>query len=190
MTMREVSDILGPPDSWVDVGQDTPVHLYWMYNRTLDVLFGAEPPYSVEMIKFRQRPPAGRRYLQISWRLWVSTDAISDETKLSDVLRMPIWTPDENVVVGISPEWANIDIHTEKVRLVWHMWDDDDEMLEKEAPNLSKAAYVARRDQLSTGFHGIYSCFHPKGDRAPLDGWEDFSAQDYLALVSKFDEAP
>ncbi|KAB1085820.1 hypothetical protein F4V91_04855 [Neorhizobium galegae] len=191
MTMRGVSELLGPPDWWTDGGSGAPVPVLWRYRNYLEVFFEVDEPYRVYLIKVPNLPPAGKKYVEIYWGLRLMPEKISNETGLSDLLRMPIWAPDEKVVVGICHSWNPvIDICTDKVRLVWSMSIVGEEIVQSEAANgRSRARSIAKRDELSTGFLGIYSGFDPKADRAPLDGWEDFSAQDYLALVSKFEES-
>lgn len=191
MTMRGVSELLGPPDSWTDGSSSAPVPVLWRYRNYLEVVFEADEPYRVYLIKVPKLPPADKKYVEIRWRLRLMPEKISTETRLSDLLRMPIWAPDEKLMVGISHSWNPvIDICTDKVRLVWSMSIAGEEIVQAEAANgRSGARLIAKRDELSTGFLGIYSGVDPKADRAPPDGWDDFSAQDYLGLISKFDES-
>lgn len=102
--------------------------------------------------------------------------------KISDVIRLPIWTDRQQITVGLSNR-ENSDILTDAVELLFYMGDQEEEDLKEAQPHLQAAAYIALRDQLSTGFHGIYSTAQPKDNRYSGDGWEDFSVSDYLASV-------
>ncbi len=184
MTMLEVAEFLGPPDWWMGSEPGAmPVPSLWGYGPFLEIFFERAPPYAVKVIKFRQRPPAVSKRAKIRSGFWVAADGIYDLAIPSDLLRLPLWKHDVKAVVGISSKCANIDILTDNVRIVWHMWDDESEFLEQKTPTISKSSYMKQRDRLSVGFHGIYSCRAPKGDRAPSDGWEEFSVEEYLALV-------
>jgi hypothetical protein len=191
MPMREVSELLGPPDWWMDgYNPDTsPVPLLWGYNsRILEVFFTQVAPHVVECIKVTQLPLSKQRHLRIRWGFWIRADGIHDEMKISDLLRLPIWEGRE-ATVGMLCSDANIDSVTDKVELLRHMWDDDWDAIQQEVESgLPKAGYVARRDELSTGFHGIYSRAEPRSNRFYPDKWEEFSAQDYLALIACAEE--
>jgi len=184
MKMRQVSELLGPPDWWMD-GHDadiSPVPLLWGYNRMLEVFFSYEAPHVVETIKLRQLPSLGQRHLRVRWRLWIRADGIHDEMKISDFVRLPIWNECRRVTVGLSNR-ENIDILTDAVELLFYMRNREEEELKEAQDDLETAAYVALRDRLSTGLHGIYSTARPKDNRYFQDDWRDFSVPDYLALV-------
>ena len=184
LTMREVSELLGPPAWWTDGGSVAPVPLLWGYRPFLEVLFGREPPYLLEMIKITQLPAASRKYVQIA-RLRMDSDGFHDEMRPSDFLRRLVWREVDALIVGRQND-SNpiIDICTNKTRLVWSMSITGEEMLQRQSDSgLSEAAYMARRDQLSDGFLGIYSSRSPKLDRAPLHGWSNFTSDQYLALI-------
>jgi len=184
MTMREVSNLLGPPGWWSDGGHDEPVYLFWIYGRYLEILFDPEPPYLLKVIKLVRLPALQKRYVQIG-RLQLYADGFEGEIGLAALLQREIWGQDNNVVVGLCRDWNPvIDICSSKVRLVWGMSTQEEELLEEEmSAGLSSAGYVARRDELSDGFFGIYSTAMPIEDRAPLTGWQNFSVQEYLVLI-------
>ncbi|MGR9128280.1 hypothetical protein [Rhizobium leguminosarum] len=185
MTMSAVSVLLGPPDWWMDGGGEAAVPLLWGYRPFLEILFEREPPHPLRMIKVPRLPLVARKSIRMA-RLRVATDGFHDEMRLSDFLRRNTWGKDDEIVIGrCTGGNPVIDICTRNVRLVWSMSGESDEILQRESEDgLSKAAYMARRDQLSDGFLGIYSSFSPDLDRAPQAGWENFSADQYLALAS------
>ncbi|WP_152971157.1 hypothetical protein [Rhizobium ecuadorense] len=183
MTMREVSELLGPPDWWMDGGSEAPVPRLWGYRPFLEILFDPEPPYLLRTIKVSRLPPPDKKYIHIAC-LRVATDGIHDQMRLSDFLRRDIWGRGD-AVVGSCAGWNPvIDICTGNTRLVWSASVESEEILARQSEGgLSKAAYMARRDQLSDGFFGIYSAVSPELDRTPQDTWENFSADQYLVLV-------
>jgi hypothetical protein len=188
MPMREVSELLGPPDWWMD-GHDTdttPVPLLWGYARIVEISFGCEPPHAVECIKLCQLPASGQRHLRVCRHIWIGADGISDAMRLSDLLELSIWPTGETVTVGIARSWnAVVDVCTDKVRLVWSISTDDEDLLEQRVKKgASRSEIVAWRDELSTGFFGVSSLAHPKSDRAPVEGWEDFTPSEYLDLIN------
>lgn len=185
MSMRAVSELLGPPDWWMD-GHDpdtSPVPLLWGYSRMLEIYFTYEAPHVVEVINVRQLPEPRQRHLRVRWGFWIRAGGISKETRISDLLRMPIWK-DQQVTVGVLSDHGNIDILADKVEVLMHMWDDDEEALQNEFESgLSKPAYLARRNALSTGLHGICSMAEPRNNRYSTHRWEDFSLEEYLSLI-------
>ncbi len=188
MPMREVSEFLGPPDWWMD-GHDpdiSPVPLLWGYARILEIRFGYEAPHAVECIKLCQLPAPGQRHLQVCRQLWIRADGISEATGLSDLLRLVNWPTGETITVGIAHSWNPVvDICTDRVRLVWCMSTDDEALFERRVKKgASRSEIVAWRDELSTGFFGVYSIAVPKSDRAPVEGWEDFTPSEYLDLIN------
>ncbi|ANM09818.1 MULTISPECIES: hypothetical protein [unclassified Rhizobium] len=182
--MREVSELLGPPDGWMDGGSEAPVPLLWGYRPFLEIRFESEPPYLLQTIKVPQLAPPDKKYIHIA-RLRIATDGFHDQMRLSDFLRRDIWGDDEIVVGSCAGGNPVVDICTANTRLVWSMSAGSEEILARQSEGgLSKAAYMARRDQLSDGFFGIYSALSPQLDRVPQDGWENFSADQYLALAA------
>lgn len=188
MTLRAVSELLGPPDWWMDGDSEAAVPLLWGYWPFLEILFEQEPPHPLRMIKVPQLPPATRKSLRIA-RLRVTTDGFHGEMRLSDFLRRNIWGQNNQIIVGrCTGGNPVIDICTENIRLVWSLSVEGEEILQRENEDgLSKVGYMARRDQLSDGFLGIRSSLSPELDRAPRDGWENFSAAQYLALASSIE---
>ncbi|TAX54946.1 hypothetical protein ELI02_06650 [Rhizobium leguminosarum] len=188
MTMSAVSELLGPPDWWMDGVGEAAVPLLWGYRPFLEILFERKPPHPLRMIKVPRLPLVARKSIRMA-RLRVATNGFHDEMRLSDFLRRNTWGKDDEIVVGrCTGGNPVIDICTRNIRLVWSMSIGGEEILQRESEvGLSKAAYLARRDQLSDGFFGIYSSRSPELDRAPQDGWENFSVDQYLELTSSIE---
>jgi hypothetical protein len=188
MSMRATSDLLGPPDWWTDRGGEAPVPRLWGYRRFLEIYFEQEPPHLLAAIKVPVLPAAARKHIRFA-RFRVATDGFNDGMHLSEFLRRDIWDGDDTLIIGKQTGWNPvIDICAKNVRLVWSMSVSGEEILQRESGDgLSKAAYIARREQLSDGFLGIYASASPKLDRVPLDGWEEFTADQYLALMDSVD---
>ena len=172
----------------MDGGGETPVPRLWGYRPYLEIHFELEPPHLLAAIKMPQLPVAARKHIRIA-RLRVATGGFHDGMHLSDFLRRDIWDGNDTLVVGKQTGWNPIiDICTKNVRLVWSMSVSGEETLQRESERGSlKAALTVTRDQLSDGFLGIYASVSPKLGRAPPDGWEDFAADEYLALIGSID---
>lgn len=187
LSMMGVSDLLGPPTWWMEGGHDDVyVPLLWGYGRYLEVLFNPAQPYEVVSIKLTALPPSGASHFRAG-KIAVSADGFAEGMRLSDFLRRPIWELDEHVSVGVCQSIninPVIDICTTKVRVVWCMSTEGEDVFEKQVEaGASDTALTRSRDVLSDGFFGIYSTAHPGEGRFPSDGFADFSRDEYLEGV-------
>ncbi|OBZ96047.1 hypothetical protein ADU59_06620 [Pararhizobium polonicum] len=189
LTMLEISALLGPPDWWVTDAYDEPVPLYWGYSRHLEIGFAPEPPYRLQSLKLRNLPPQDKKFVGVCRTLRVAGDCLHEDMTPAQVLRKQVWNCDD-VTVGVCQSWNPvIDICTPSVRLVWSM-DSEDERSFEALSGLSDAQKIAVREQLSTGFFGVYSLARPKEDRVPQEAWEDFTPAEFLALIDEGDYDP
>jgi len=191
MSLKDVSDCLGPPRYWANIYDKCPVPCFWGYQH-LEMRFSHRAPYRLLHVQLSRADELRGKSLALSRNLRLSLDTLHSAMKPSEFLRQDIW-PKDRIAVNVQLISGELQLRLDSRpnQLLYVMYDDDigdyDGLI----------AAFHRRDwrSLATAFEQVgwlrnIECYSPEGWRqdrhwnTPLIEIDGQTYLDYAAEVA------